>query len=424
MINIKTLFSTGSGSSDGTAPQGYAPHEEFESKRTTKLGMVMVVVMIVTGLWQGQNVLNAINSSITPPESLSYCFFTLVQEGGLSITVNRDKSAIRSPYSYQNAYTSGSDGSDCSYSEIEKKYGVPALYDTVSAMLSNRSRLYKERSDLESTLRNSTKSNGTLQNSYNTSLLETMSATGEVVYSQDQLAERLRSQQMEVNALQAKLDQKNTEIQELSDEIKTTIFNQRNSLDSAATDFNNRVRWLELKRFIVVAVLLFPLMFFGLRRYFRAKNERSEFAIIWGGVAVIFTLLSAQVFVIFAYKILPRGFVEALATFFATIFSQFKILFVLAQWGAFVLIPLFFGYIVYTIQKKYYNKQAVIMRALKDGKCPQCSMKIKDQMVHCPSCSYALRKACTSCQHSSISYARYCESCGTMFNESAPTNPS
>jgi hypothetical protein len=242
-----------------------------------------------------------------------------------------------------------------------------------------------------------------------------MALSSSSVYSPSNLGTVLYTKEEQMQDLRSRISVLESEISLQTVEIKRVILAKLEDLRAVADEFNTLLRWLELKRFLVSIILLAPLAFFTIRRYFRAKNERSEYAIIWSAVALISTILSAQLFVVFAYKILPHQFIEAVARMFVALFSQFAFLLVLLQWLALILVPLFFAFLVYIIQKKYYNKDAVMMRALKDGKCPRCSMKIKDQMVFCPSCSYELRKPCETCKHTSISYARFCEQCGTQF---------
>lgn len=416
---IKKLL--GITSSDGTPPLGFAPNEEFESKRTTKLGMVFVVIMVITGIWQGQILFEAIKASIAPPVSLSSCYFELVKESGEKINVNSDSSSYSNNYSYQNI-RDNEDGTayngyqtSCVYTDIENKHAIKALYDSITPLLSERSAKSRELSTLENDLSRMKYSSDAVRDTYNTSIIESISNTKNAVYSTSSISSILRTKEEQMNVLKVEIDTRSADINALSGKIKAVIVPRNNDLLAVANEFNGQIKWLELERFLISILLLAPLSIFTLRRYFRAKNERSEFAIIWSAVALISTILSIQLISVFTYEILPHQLIQAIAEFFATLFKQFVFVLVIFQWFALILVPLFFGFLIYKIQKKYYNKEAVVMRALKDGKCPQCSMKVKDAMVFCPSCSYTLRKACSSCKHTSISYARFCEECGVSF---------
>ena len=435
MTSIKTfftnLFSRNQVSPDGTPPKGFAPNEEFESKRTTKLGMVFVIIMVITGIWQGQSLFGAVSSTVTPPAQLSSCFSALVGESGESIPIDYDSSSYSSNYSYPsvrygtydayNNYYTGTTPT-CAYNDIEKKYSIEPLYNSVSPLLTTRSEKGKEKNELESKLSTLRYSSNSTRDAYNTALFEAMANTPGSAYSTSSLNTILRTKEEQIQELQTRIDTLAAEMNSITSQMRTVIVAKSSDLHHVADEFNSRLKWLELKRFLVSIILLAPLAFFTLRRYFRAKNERSEFAIIWSAVALISTILSAQLLVVFAYRILPHRLIAAILETFAGIFSQFAFLLVLVQWFALILVPLFFGFLVYKIQKRYYNKEAVMMRALKDNKCPQCSMKVKDSMVFCPSCSYALRKTCVSCKHTSISYARYCEECGVTFQKPEVVN--
>ncbi len=431
MTSIKTfftnLFSRNQVSPDGAPPKGFAPNEEFESKRTTKLGMVFVVIMVITGIWQGQSLFRSVSSTITPPTQLSSCFSTLVGESGENITVDYDSSSYSSNYLYSNVRYGSYNGYDnyyngstpvCTYNDIEKKYNIESLYTSIVPLLTTRGEKSKEKSNIESQLSTLRYSTNSVRDNYNTSLFESIANSPASVYATSSLGVVLRTKEQQMQELETKISSLAGETSSITSQIRAIISQKSADLHHVADEFNSQLKWLELKRFLVSIILLAPLAFFALRKYFRAKNERSEFAIIWSAVALITTILSAQLLLVFAYRILPHHIIEAVVKVFVTLFSQFTFLLVLVQWFALILVPLFFGFLVYKIQKKYYNKEAIMMRALKDNKCPQCSMKIKDSMVFCPSCSYTLRKTCASCKHTSISYARYCEECGIIFQKS------
>lgn len=413
------IFNRPPAPADGIAPVGFAPHEEFESKRTTKLGMVFVIIMVITGIWQGQSLFEAINSSIAPPARLSLCFSKLVEESGDSIAIDYDTSSYYSSYSYQTIERYGYNEADnkptCTYTEIETKNNIPALYASVENLFDERAQKIQEKRLLENQLSTIQYSNDSTRNSYNTALFEKMSQAESSVYSTSTLGSVLRTNEETLQELRTKIRQIDQEVLAINSKIQGVIAPMKGKLHAVADEFNSQLKWLELKRFLLSLILLAPLAYFTIRKYFRVKNERSEYAIIWAAVALISTILSAQLFIIFVYRILPHRLIEAVAQFFAAIFEHFILLFVLLQWFGLILVPLFFGFLVYKIQKRYYNKEAIMIRALKDDKCPQCSMKIKDRMTFCPSCSYALRKPCTKCKHTSISYARFCEECGVAF---------
>jgi len=45
----------------------YAPYEEIDAKRTSKLGYFFLILMVIFGIWQGNNLLSSIQESIDPP---------------------------------------------------------------------------------------------------------------------------------------------------------------------------------------------------------------------------------------------------------------------------------------------------------------------------------------------------------------------
>lgn len=411
-------------SDDGIVQPGFASHEEFESRRTTRLGMIFVIIMVITGIWQGQVLFSAISASILPPENVSSCFRTLVTYSGENMSVPYDSSYQGSAYSYNDVlykdsfggyYGDTSSSNRCNFSELEIKHHIDELYASVRNDMSSLEAKEKELSEIDAKLYQARYVQPSYQNSYNTSLFETMANATSTVYEQESKRLALVEKERVISDLEKKKGVVQMEIQALRASIKDLILAKRTDLTGVITDMTQMLRWLELKRFVVALILLAPLAYFSIRKYFRVKNERSPFAIIWAGVALIGVILFSQLILVFVYRIIPHRIFEYLFTFFAELFAAFAFLRVVLQWLALILMPLFFGFIVYIIQKKYYNKEAVTMRAIKDGKCPQCSMKIKDTMTYCPMCSYTLRQTCTYCQKTSVCNAKFCEQCQKPF---------
>ncbi len=404
--------------SDGIAPLGYATHEEMESKKTTKLGMFFVIIMVVAGIWQGQTLFHAIASSIHPTQKVSSCFETIIANSntGLSIPYDRNEESM---YAYKSIQEQFSDGekSSCIYGDIEKENNIEALYIEIIPLSKELSSKNDELFNLQRQFDDIQYSRNGYRDSYNTSLLENIAHATNTTYTATVLSNQLTEREKEMSVVKAEIAKKQSEIAVLKGGMQKKINEHFISLQKVVNAYKKLFLILEVKRFITSFVLLFLPMLFALRKYFRAKNERSEFAVIWAGASLITVLLFTQVILTFVYVIIPHTLIQAILAFVIEIMHGFVFALVILQWLAFILVPLFFGYLVYVIQKKYYNKDAVIMRALKDNKCPRCTMKIKDSMIFCPACSYALRKTCLECKHTSISYAQFCEGCGASFKE-------
>jgi hypothetical protein len=389
---------------------GYAPYEELDAKRTTKLGMAFVIIMVVAGIWQGQVLLGSIEETIRPPESLSACFSDAVNRSGLPIRINRSSSLY-----YENRGSYGSTA--CYYSALEVKRGFPALYDSIKPKIEKLSIVNTELSIAYSNLSKEKNNKNTQQQNYNTSLFENISGKDQTVYSSSSIATTLVLAEDGIMVLEKLIATQQLEVQSIQNEIKQTIVRSSSLLEFVASDYDSAIRLVELKRFLISFLILTPLVWFTMRRYFAAKNTRSPYSIIWGGSALISAILFGQVLIVLVYKIIPESLLEKTTQLLSELFQSFEFLVIVLQWLGFVLIPLFFGCLVYKIQKKFYNPLAVAVRSIKEGKCPKCTMKIKDSMIHCPMCSFGLRVQCQSCPSTSVCFARYCEGCGKSISE-------
>ena len=238
------------------------------------------------------------------------------------------------------------------------------------------------------------------RNVLDTSYLGTAVSTG---------AESISQLKRELAVMEAERDR-------LTASITQVAVSYRAAIQEAYDQYVKEMRVYELIVFLVSVILIAPLFYFSWRKYSYSRVSRSEYAIIWGGVVATFGLIMAQIMLVFIYEILPHQLLQFLFNFL----SGFAILWTLLYWLAFILVPAFFGFLIYLIQKKFYNQQAVTMRALKSGHCPHCSLKVLPTMNNCPICGYHLKTRCEACNNMSTSGGSFCEVCGNRRNHAAP----
>ena len=123
----------------------FAPYEEIQEKKTTKLGYILLIIMVIIGLWQGQGFISSLASNIPKPQDISYCGNYL--KGLIASNGN-----IKSNYSnYRNSYYGGIDNlPNCTYSEIENKYSLKNIVGEIMPLQSKVSVLQMELQNLDS----------------------------------------------------------------------------------------------------------------------------------------------------------------------------------------------------------------------------------------------------------------------------------
>gem|GEM_PF-1862758 len=382
--------------------QNQTPNTRIESKKTSKLGMVFLVFMVAVGLWQGNNMLSAIQNQITPPQKLSFCLFNLKSTLGLNQTSPAYAQDFYGSTPYEISY-SNSGFTNCSFSSYEVQHDVPGIFGRENYHLS-------QITTLQNDIQNLTKQIGDLRSAstqnrqvYETSLIENISKTSPV-YNLEQNKNLIQNNLSSAAALDAQLNDKR---RELSDAI-ATVQSETNIAEltvGGERDYAHRTAWYLFERFLLAVVLTLPLLLLSWRLYHRARKNNSEYAIIFGGFVLITALIFFEVLILFFGQILPWGIIEKIFSFFAS-FG------VVLYWLGFIILPGFFGYLLYLIQRKLYNKEVVRHRALKVGKCPECSYKFSEHDTFCPICGTQIHDECNACHNKTLLGLHYCSQCG------------
>lgn len=377
---------------------GYAPYEEIESKRTSNLGYFFLLLMVVFGVWQGNNFLSALQQSVTAPVPNSNCLSVML-------------SYVDGEYNYNSYYYSESPFTyaQCQFSAREIGLSIPVLYQNIEPELFAYRDVRTRINRIENALSEARYSRQTYITEYEASLLEDIAGTQNTVFNQGTIQSSIITQDEYISRLNQSLDDEKVTEGRLQQQIQTAVTPYKTTLEAAVDQYRHDMIVHQFIQFLVSLIFVAPLFVLVWRRYHASKNNRSEYAIIWGGLVATSGLLLAEILLMFVYEVLPRRMLEAIFDFLA----QFEFVWTLLYWLGFILVPLFFGFLIYLIQKKFYNKQAVMMRALKNERCPGCSLKLHHDMNHCPVCGYKLKERCTACGAMTMRGGGFCASCGT-----------
>lgn len=415
-----SFFSQFFKSKDNTISQeGFAPYEEIDGKKTSKLGYFFLVLMVIFGVWQGNNFLNSLEKIVAQPLPNSTCLVRMENSLLDYFPVYSSYSSL-SPYqqhSYYNGYDPyGKSSAECTFTEREKDRNVPSVYALASPNFVQKESLEKSLQDVTNQKHSVQNNRAQAVDNYSVSLLESiaqknqimgMSSLRATIVTSDDL---LRSLTEAENSLRVKIEEEKNTLVSILEPYRETF----KTVDEAYT---LEVNVYTLKKFAVQLLFILPVFLFVWRRYSISKNNRSEFSLIWGGVVAMVSVLLAQILLVFVYEILPHELLQKVFAFL----SSFKFFFVVAYWLGFILVPLFFGFLIYIIQKKYYNKKAITMRAFKANKCPRCSMSVASHMIFCSACGSTLKVQCGSCAGYTPNAGDYCELCGVKKTETPIT---
>lgn len=390
------------------APKTFAPYEEIHEKHTTSLGYFLLIIMVIVGLWQGQGFISSLAQNIPYPESISNCGSSLKS---LVDSKNINKAYTNySFYAYAN-YGYGFDDntlSNCVYSTIEKKYSIENIIKEIIPLQAKATSLQASLQSIDQASYQSQNNINTQKQNYNISLQEKMAQESGTVYDKSVVKSGLSQAESQYADLQSQRIQIQSELVGITKTIYDVAIKNSTAINNVFDEYNSAVKLVEFERALFLLLLISPILFLTIRKYFKHKRENSQYTVIWTAVSIIFALLFAQVFFVFIYKILPRELIAKLIEFFA----QFAFMITILQYLLLFIVPAIFGGIVYWIQKKVYNKQAVMIRALKNNRCPDCNFYFRESDRFCPICNYQIKEKCVGCGGDRVVGLAYCPSCG------------
>ena len=371
----------------------YAPYEEIDAKRTSKLGYFFLLLMVIFGIWQGNQFLAAIQDNVEMPKGNSSCTERLANAANIN---------------FNSSYYYWDNKAGCSFTKREIQLGLDTAYEKALPHFTKIDSLEAQINQLETEKRKiSTKSSATLDE-YQTALIEEMAEQSNPQLDPQSLGSGYTNQQQSLNEVTTRINQLETEKNRTEQLIKELASGYAPAIKQAEQEYRLEVKKYQFLIFVISLLLVGPVFYFAWHHYHQARLRRSEYTIIWGGAVATFGFILAQVLLVFVYTILPQGILEAIFSLFA----MFEFLVTLLYYLSFILVPLFFGFLIYLIQKKLYNKQAVLMRTIKSGHCPTCSLKLTPDMNHCPICSHQLKHPCSTCSNMTLTGGKFCSVCG------------
>lgn len=392
------------------APKGYVKYEEIDAKRTSKLGYFFLVMMVIFGVWQGNVFISALDQALIKPASNSDCFYRVARlSPGFAPTYSVDGS-YSVPGGYFGEYSSYNAGaaSLCNFSAREQAHGFPMVYTTFQTPLLRLESLQKQLSEVENDMYRVRSVRSDARDEYSVSLLETIASKNNVIAA-DGLRETLVDTASVLSTLSTKESSIKQEMASVNSSLTALALAQVELFETIDNQYVHDVRVYRFKQFILSFVSILLLFILVFRQYMKLKNKNSEYTLIWGGAVAVASIMLTQILISFIYSVIPHRLLEQILSFL----SHFEFLIALVYWLGFVLIPAFFGFLIYIIQKKYYNRRAVIMRAFKANKCPTCTMSVAPHMVFCPACGTGLKVKCVSCGQNTPNAGDFCELCGT-----------
>ena len=280
----------------------FAPYEEVSEKKTTKLGYFLLLIMVVLGVWQGQGFISSLASNIKSPESMSSCAYYFK-----NIVDKKNNNTQNYNQNYYYGY-SGNSIKNCVYNTLEKNNSFPAITAEITPLLQKVDSLNTSLESLKGDSYNTSNNVNNLKQNYSISLNEKMAGEGETVYDKTEVKQGLSQNEATLYSINQNIAKIESDISKTNTQIESIVLRKEMDIEKAFSDYNKEVRWVEFERALLLFVLISPILYLSIKKYFKLKKENSQYSIIWAAISAIFALLFAQVFLAFIYKIIPHEF--------------------------------------------------------------------------------------------------------------------
>ncbi|QQS20695.1 MAG: zinc ribbon domain-containing protein [Candidatus Moraniibacteriota bacterium] len=391
---------------------GTAPYEEVGEKRTTGVGYLLLILMVIFIVTIGQKVFEDLSTIPKKSEKISACttrFRDAVSDESDLLRYRKLEADMSSVSWEMEDGEDSSSAKNCVASSYEVEAGIVKHFPRMAELVTEYKRSTDAIEDLDEELNASKKRFDRTTKEYDIRLQEKQAGLPPSVQkNEDSTANDFLNATTDFSALQA-----SREVEEGKREAALA------SLRALIPDFSSRYEsmlslrkvdhaWYSVKVFVLSLFFVLPFFLMSLSFYLKNKRKNSPYAVIAGAVFIASAILFLEIVFRFLAEIIPYRLIEIFFDFF----RQFAFLRYVLYYGSVFLVILLFGGIVYYIQKKVFDPSVIAVRRLKDRKCPGCSFSIHRTMRFCPKCSHVLREVCGSCGKDRFKDLPVCEHCG------------
>lgn len=371
--------------------------EEITEKKTTTLGKFLLFCMFVAILVSAQWTLEIINKIPKEPDTIPNCIKNILYKFEAD-----DKENEKYSYNYGEYWRN-----DCDLSSENPKFNFEKEYWELSWAYENLNNITEEISNLESKKYRLEKEKWNSREDYNTSLTEKIAWENSWLYDKNKIQEEIKNSKAEVEQIDKKLKDLETEKNKIISENKAKISELKAVYEKAQSDYEHS--YLMYKLYISLLSFIFSISVFLVlyKLYVNKKSKNSPYTIIFSVATFAYGLMLLEVTLLFISYITPWTIKQLIYEFFV----NFKPIMYLVQFLWPVLIVSIFWFLIYKIQKRIYSKENILKRFVSDKKCPNCWNSVDTTKPFCPLCSHEILVKCHNCQNLTTKWMPYCSNC-------------
>lgn len=371
--------------------------EEITEKKTTTLGKFLLFCMFVAILVSAQWTLEIINKIPKEPDTIPNCIKNILYKFEAD-----DKENEKYSYNYGEYWRN-----DCDLSSENPKFNFEKEYWELSWAYENLNNITEEISNLESKKYRLEKEKWNSREDYNTSLTEKIAWENSWLYDKNKIQEEIKNSKAEVEQIDKKLKDLETEKNKIISENKAKISELKAVYEKAQSDYEHS--YLMYKLYISLLSFIFSISVFLVlyKLYVNKKSKNSPYTIIFSVATFAYGLMLLEVTLLFISYITPWTIKQLIYEFFV----NFKPIMYLVQFLWPILIVSIFWFLIYKIQKRIYSKENILKRFVSDKKCPNCWNSVDTTKPFCPLCSHEILIKCHNCQNLTTKWMPYCSNC-------------
>lgn len=393
-------------------------YEEISEKKTSKLGYLLLILLVIFLIIIGQRVFSDIKNipqKPTAPNSLMETYTDTESLKNLLFppTYRKDQIMQMKAVMPENSVPLVDDTFDTNniegpiFGEIDKKFGIEENFENIDQKIYGIILLNRDIKTLDNQLEEKSSELNALLLKYNITLQEIM-ADEKGLFDKPTIKNSIILLDSEVSFLERTISEKEAERDAQINQIKPTLTHIKDSYKLATEYYKDREAYYNLWVFLLKLLFVMPFFGISLFYYFKLKKKNSPYAIIATAVFFASAILFLEITVIFLEQILPMEWLKRIFKIFLDIAALKYVLY----YASSLLVIIIFGGIVYFIQKKVFDKKRIAIRRIKEGKCPSCSFMIERAYEFCPKCGNELKENCQNCGSRKIKDMPFCQICG------------
>lgn len=382
--------------SDQQAPAESPAHAELgdTEQKTPKAGYLLLIAMVIVSLFFGWRAIDDLQNVPQKPEILSYCSGQFMPYEWEDLGRYQDTRYAQPEYVYPPGYPVKPRVTDCSFAQIEVKYGIPAAYE-------RKKGFDLQLQNLQLELEKVTNSILDYERQYNLGLQEKIAEEQRRLYPIGAIQRNLQPLRQQKAELEIQIDSVRANLKPIEGELKGVYA-------KLLPEYRAEWRWYELKVFGLEALFVFPFFWIVFRIYRRLLYKKSPYTIIFTALLGVASILLIRIFIVWFWNLFLARIVQILWDYVQN-FALLKSIFFYAGMGLSIVI---FGGAVYLLQKHIFDPRRTALRALKHNKCPQCEFSLDIATEYCPNCGRHIKEKCPSCGNMRFVDFPSCPHCG------------